>query len=216
MATKKQMMAVGAAMAVALVVPGWARAEEPGPAKTAGVAAARAGGDEAPASPAPVVDGDYRIGPEDTLDIAVWNNTAISRTVPVRPDGKISLPLLNDVQAAGLTPMQLREVLVKRLADYMPTPEVSVIVREVHSFKVSVMGEVKKAGQYELKSRATVLDVIALAGGFTEFAARSRIVILRPNGGAVKRVAFNYNKAVGSEVPPDELFLQPGDVVVVP
>src|SRR2546427_12731371 len=79
----------------------------------------------------------YTIGPDDLLDIAVWNNTAISRTVPVRPDGKISLPLLNDVQAAGLTPMQLREELVKRLADYMPTPEVSVIVPEVHSFKLA-------------------------------------------------------------------------------
>src|SRR5437867_1494180 len=88
--------------------------------------------------------GDYRIGPEDVLDIAVWNNTAISRTVPVRPDGKISLPLLNDVQAAGLTPMQLRDVLIKKLAEYIPAPEVSVIVREVHSIKVSVIGEVKR------------------------------------------------------------------------
>src|SRR5690348_103192 len=75
---------------------------------------------------------DYRIGPEDVLDISVWNNTAISRTVPVRPDGKISLPLLNDVQAAGFTPMQLRAILMKKLAEYMPTPEVSIIVREVH------------------------------------------------------------------------------------
>jgi polysaccharide export outer membrane protein len=160
--------------------------------------------------------GDYRIGPEDLLDIAVWNNTAISRTVPVRPDGKISLPLLNDVQAAGLTAMQLREVLVKKLTDYIPTPELSVIVREVRSFKVSVLGEVKKAGQYELKSRTTVLDVIALSGGFTEFAARSRIVILRPNGTTVKRVPFNYNKAVAPEAQQQDLFLQPGDVVVVP
>src|SRR5207245_1072171 len=123
---------------------------------------------------------------------------------------------LNDVQAAGLTPMQLRDVLEKKLAEYMPTPEVSVIVKEVHSFKVSVLGEVKKAGQYELKSRTTVLDIIALAGGFTEFAARSRIVILRPDGTAVKRVPFNYNKAVVQEAQPQEMFLQPGDVVVVP
>ena len=160
--------------------------------------------------------GDYKIGPEDILDIAVWNNTAISRTVPVRPDGKISLPLLHDVQAAGLTPMELREVLVKRLADYMPTPEVSVIVREVHSFKVSVLGEVKKPGQFELKSSSTVLDVIALAGGFTEFAARSRIVILRQAGATVKRVPFNYNNALSPGARPEDLFLRPGDVVVVP
>ena len=188
-------------VAISLVSAAWARAEEP----------ARAAQPGALGGP-----GDYRIGPEDLLDIAVWNNTAISRAVPVRPDGKISLPLLNDVQAAGLTPMQLRDVLGKKLADYMPTPEISVIVKEVHSFKVSVLGEVKKAGQYELKSRTTVLDVVALAGGFTEFAARSRIVILRPNGTTVKRVSFNYNKAITPDVAPDDLFLQPGDVVVVP
>src|SRR5436853_7141253 len=106
---------------------------------------------EEPGSESTPEQGDYRIGPEDVLDIAVWNNTAISRTVPVRPDGKISLPLLNDTQAAGLTPMELREVLVKRLADYMPTPEVSVIVREGHSSKVSVRGESKQHGQFDLE-----------------------------------------------------------------
>src|SRR5205807_2423701 len=170
----------------------------------------------APPPGATTAAGDYKIGPEDLLDIAVWNNTAISRTVPVRPDGKISLPLLNDVQAAGLTPMQLREVLVKRLADYMPTPEVSVIVREVHSFKVSVLGEAKKPGQYELKSRSTVLDVIALAGGFTEFAARSRLVILRQAGATIKRVPFNYNNAASPHARTADFFRPPRDAVVVP
>jgi polysaccharide biosynthesis/export protein len=205
-----------AAIGGLLVVAGYARAEDSAAAKPSLVTAPRTGGAELPGALTPAVDGDYRIGPEDTLDIVVWNNTAISRAVPVRPDGKISLPLLNDLQAAGLTPMQLRDTLSKKLSDYMPTPEVSVIVREVHSFKVSVIGEVKKAGQYELKSRTTVLDVIALAGGFTEFAARARIVILRANGAAVRRVSFNYNRAISSEVPSEELFLQPGDVVVVP
>ena len=198
MTTGRRILAVAAVLLVSAV---WAWAEEPPRAAPPGAIA---------------VPGDYKIGPEDLLDVAVWNNTAISRAVPVRPDGKISLPLLNDVQAAGLTPMQLREALAKKLTDYMPTPEVSVIVKEVHSFKVSVLGEVKKAGQYELKSRTTVLDVVALAGGFTEFAARSRIVILRPNGTTVKRVSFNYNKAITPDVAPDDLFLQPGDVVVVP
>lgn len=207
-----------AAAAVSLVITVCAWAEEPVAAKRPGATAARAAAEEPLAAPPRVAaaDGDYKIGPEDLLDIAVWNNTAISRAVPVRPDGKISLPLLNDVQAAGLTPMELRDVLAKSLAEYMPTPEVSVIVREVHSFKVSVLGEVKKAGQFELKSRTTVLDVIALAGGFTEFAARSRIVILRPSGATVKRVPFNYNKAVSSGAQQEDLFLQPGDVVLVP
>lgn len=159
---------------------------------------------------------DYRIGPEDLLDIAVWNNNAISRTVPVRPDGKISLPLINDVQAAGLTPNQLRSVLLKKLAEFIPQPEVSVIVREVHSFKISVIGEVKKTGRHELKGRATVLDVLAMAEGFGEFAARSRIVVLRPEGKSMRQIPFNYNKVISSNGGLENFYLQPGDIVVVP
>jgi polysaccharide export outer membrane protein len=178
-----------------------------------GSAAAPASG---PRSESTHEQGDYRIGPEDVLDISVWNNAAISRTVPVRPDGKISLPLLNDVQAAGLTPMQLRDALNKKLAEYIPTPEVSVIVREVHSFKVSVIGEVKKPGRHELKSRATVLDALAMAEGLGEFAARGRIVILRPDGNTLKRIPFNYNKVVSADGELENFLLQPGDIIVVP
>ncbi len=170
---------------------------------------------QAPAT-VPRDGGQYRIGPEDVVEVSVWNNTALSRTVPVRPDGKLSLPLLNDVPAAGLTPMELREILMNRLAEYMPTPEVSVILREVHSFKVSVIGEVKKPDRYELGSRATVLDVLAMAGGFTEFAARTRIVILRHDGTDVKRVSFNYNAIVSANGDRANFLLQPGDVVLVP
>ncbi|OGB95871.1 MAG: hypothetical protein A3G35_06600 [candidate division NC10 bacterium RIFCSPLOWO2_12_FULL_66_18] len=159
---------------------------------------------------------EYQIGPEDVLDIAVWNNTSISRTVPVRPDGKISLPLLTDVQAAGLTPAQLREALMKRLAEYVPSPEVSVIVREVHSFKVSVIGEVKTPGRFELKSQATVLDILAQAGGLSEFASRSKIVVFRPEGGSVRRIPFNYNKVTSPGGEQENFFLQPGDIVMVP
>ncbi|HKR78809.1 MAG TPA: polysaccharide biosynthesis/export family protein [Nitrospira sp.] len=160
--------------------------------------------------------GEYRIGPEDMLDISVWNNSAISRTVPVRPDGKISLPLVNDVQAAGLTPNQLRSVLLKKLAEYVPSPEVSVIVREVHSFKVSVIGEVKKTGRHELKGRATVLDILAMAEGFGEFAGRGRIVVLRPEGKTMRQIPFNYNKVMSSNGALENFFLQPGDIIVVP
>ena len=161
-------------------------------------------------------EGDYRIGPEDLLDISVWNNPPLNRTAPVRPDGMISLPLLNDVQAAGLTPMQLRELLTKRLTEYMPNPEVSVIVREVNRFKVSVLGEVRKPGRFDFKSKATVLDAIALAGGLSDYAARSRIVIIRQqDNGPTKRIPVNYNKIVSASSD-DDFFLQPGDVVVVP
>jgi polysaccharide export outer membrane protein len=163
-----------------------------------------------------VVGADYKIGPEDVLDVAVWNNPAISRTTPVRPDGMISLPLLNDMQAAGLTPMQLRDQIAKKLAEYLPNPEVSVIVREVNHFKISVLGEVKKPGRYDFKSQATVLDAIAVAGGLSDFAARSKIVILRNDGSGTKRIPVNYNKIVSASAEQDDVKLQPGDIVMVP
>jgi len=159
---------------------------------------------------------EYRIGPEDTLLVSVWKNDAISKTVPVRPDGMVSLPLVHDVRAAGLTPLELRDVLAKKLAEYIPNPEVSVIVTEVRSFKVSVIGEVVKPARYELKSRTTVLDVLALAGGLNEFAARTRIVILRTDGKVMRRIPFNYNKVIAVGGERDNLSLQPGDVIVVP
>jgi polysaccharide biosynthesis/export protein len=177
--------------------------------------AARPAGAEAPqANGARSAEPDaYRIGPEDMLAISVWKNDALSRSVPVRPDGKISLPLLNDVQAAGLTPAELREALTKKLTEFLPSPEVSVIVLDVRSFKVSVIGEVAKPSRYELKSWTTVADALAMAGGFTQFAARSRIVILRPEGTTMKRIPFNYNKLAGEQ---ENFYLRNGDIVLVP
>lgn len=160
--------------------------------------------------------GEYRIGPADVLQISVWKHEAVSRAVPVRPDGMISLPLVNEVRAAGLTPMQLRDVLKERLAEYIPNPEISVVVQEVHSFAVSVLGEVRTAGRYEFKSRATVLDVLARAGGLTEFAARSRIVILKPMGDAMRRISFNYDKVIAAPDEHQNIFVQPGDIIIVP
>ncbi len=161
------------------------------------------------------VAGDYQIGSEDVLDISVWKNTELSKTVPVRPDGKISLPLVNDIQAAGLTPAALREELTMRLSEFVPSPEVSVIVREVHSVKVAVVGAVKTPGRYELKSPATVLELIALSQGLTEFASRDRIVVLRQEGGSTKRIPFNYRKvADGNEQ--ENFLVRPGDIIVVP
>jgi polysaccharide export outer membrane protein len=158
---------------------------------------------------------DYRIGPEDILDISVWKNPELSRTVPVRPDGKVSLPLVNDIQAAGLTPTGLRRQLIDRLSEYIPAPEVAVIVREVHSMKVAVVGAVKTPGRYELKSAATVLELIALAQGFTDFASRDRIVILRQENGESRRIPFNYGKVAGGDEQ-SNLVVQPGDIIVVP
>jgi polysaccharide export outer membrane protein len=159
---------------------------------------------------------EYLIGPEDVLDITVWKNCPdLCRTVPVRPDGKMSLPLVNDVQAAGLTPMDLREHLTQQLAEYLPSPEVSVIVREVHNFKVAVVGSVKMPGDYELKSQATVLELLARAQGLTEFANRDKIVVLRQNGTKTDRIQFNYRK-VAEGHDQDNFYVRAGDVIVVP
>jgi polysaccharide biosynthesis/export protein len=158
---------------------------------------------------------EYEIGPEDVLDISVWKNPELSRKVPVRPDGRISLPLVNDIQAAGLTPTELRQELTKRLAEYVPTPEVAVVVQEVQSLKVAVVGAVKTPGRFMLRSPATVLECLALAQGLTEFAARERIVVLRQNGATTQRIPFNYRKvAEGSEQ--DNFFVKAGDIIVVP
>jgi polysaccharide biosynthesis/export protein len=170
---------------------------------------------------------EYVIGPEDILDIAVWDNTQLTRTVPVRPDGKISLPLLDDVKAAGLTPMQLRQFLTTALAPYIPIATVSVIVREVHSFKVTVIGEVKAPGRYELKSQSTVLDVLAMAGGLTEFAERSRIVVIRRQAGGTRQIPFAFdrldtrnsaarNGSAAKQGIQHNFDLEPGDIVLVP
>ena len=181
-------------------------------AVAAAVLASSAG--SAPAA-APSPDGAYTIGPEDILDITVWNNAGLSRTVPVRPDGKISLPLLDDVQAAGITPKQLKADLARRLAKYIASPEVSVIVREIHSRKVAVVGEVRKPGRYDVGSRASVLDAIALAGGFNDFARRSKMVILRVEGSTVTRIPCDYDKVVAN-AQLETFLLQPGDTLIVP
>jgi polysaccharide biosynthesis/export protein len=174
-----------------------------------------------PARPGP----EYRIGPEDTLTVSVWQNAELTRTVPVRPDGKISLPLLNDIQAAGLTPMELRDQIKTRLADFAPATEVSVIVGEVQSFKVTVMGKVLKPDRYRLGSPTTVLDILGLAGGFQEYANEEKILILRPEPLAgqgrnatqtFKRMYFNYKRLVTTGGEGENFALQSGDIVVVP
>jgi polysaccharide export outer membrane protein len=159
---------------------------------------------------------EYRIGPEDVLDVTLWNHPDVARVVPVRPDGRISLPLVNDVVVTGLTSQQLRDILIQKFMPFVPNPEVSIIVREIHSFKVSVLGNVRTPGRFELKSRATVLDALALAQGLTEFAERRRIVVLRHDGTQVKRIRFDYDDSVSESGASTVMFLRPGDTVFVP
>jgi polysaccharide export outer membrane protein len=169
------------------------------------------------ASQKAIAPSDYVIGPEDVLQVSVWKNETLSRVVPVRPDGKISLPLLHDVQASGLTAMQLRDKISRALGEFMPNPEVSVIVTDVRSFRVSVMGEVQRPGVLLLKSSTTVLEAIAMAGGFRDFASPSKIVVVRkdPNG-QTQKIPFNYNRAIKNGETEDNLYLKTGDVIVVP
>ena len=167
------------------------------------------------AAPMPVAP-DYVIGPEDLLLVSVWKKETLSRQLPVRPDGKISMPLLHDIDAAGFTPLQLRDKIATALAEYMPNPEVSVTVLEVRSYRVSVLGEVQRPGVLQLKAPTTVLEALAMAGGFRDFASPSKIIIFRKDEkGETRRLRFNYNRAVGS-AGEDNLTLRSGDVVVVP
>src|SRR5256885_7081154 len=168
-----------------------------------------------PAVGVPVAS-DYVIGAEDLLQVSIWKNEAMSRTLPVRPDGKISLPLLHDIQAAGLTPLQLRDKIAAALGEFMPNPEVSVTVMEVKSYRVSVLGEVQKPGVLQLKAPTTVMEALALAGGFKDFASPSKIIIFRKDGsGQTQRLRFNYNRAIGNGGE-QNVSLKTGDVVVVP
>jgi len=170
-----------------------------------------------PAMQKSVASSEYVIGPEDVLQVSVWKNDTLSRVVPVRPDGKISLPLLQDVQAAGLTTMQLRDKISRALGEFMPNPEVSVIVTDVRSFRVSVMGEVQRPGVLLLKSSTTVLEAIAMAGGFRDFASPSKIVVVRKDAaGQTQKIPFNYNRAIKNGEVEDNLYLKTGDVIVVP
>src|SRR6267142_5879048 len=184
-------------------------------AQQASVKAAPKASLAAPAMGVPVAS-DFVIGPEDMLQISIWKNEAMSRTLPVRPDGKISLPLLHDITAAGLTPLQLRDKIAAALGEFMPNPEVSVSVMQVNSYRVSVLGEVQKPGVLQLKAPTTVLEALALAGGFRDFASPSKIIIFRKDAsGQTQKLRFNYNRAVGS-AGEENVSLKSGDVVVVP
>ena len=158
----------------------------------------------------------YVIGSEDVLYIHVWKEESLIRTVTVRIDGNISLPLVNEVRAAGLTPLELKELLTKKLTTYIENPIVSVTVMEANSTKVYVSGEVRTPGVYRLRSETTILQIIPLAGGFSEWANQKKILIIRKENGKEKRITVNYKKAVSGEDPGSNVILKAGDTVIVP
>lgn len=157
----------------------------------------------------------YVIGLDDLLTVHFWGDTQMSGEVVVRPDGKISLPLLNDVQAAGYSPEQLGELLEKAAAKYVADPDATVIVREIRSRKVFVLGEVAKPGAVTLNGDMNVLQLLASVGGLLEYADKSDIVVLRKEDGRERRLKFNYNDVVKGKNVQQNILLQPGDTVVV-
>jgi polysaccharide export outer membrane protein len=162
-------------------------------------------------------DKDYVIGAEDVLAINVWREPELSRSVPVRPDGKISLPLVGDISVSGLTPRLLQARLTNELDSYIRKPKVTVIVQEVNSRKFYIIGQVQKPGSYSLAAHVAILDALAMAGGFRDFAKVQQIYLLRlMSGGARKRIQFDYKAAVNGKNSYRDIELQPGDTLVVP
>jgi len=165
---------------------------------------------------AATTDPAYVIGPEDVLDINIWKEPDVSRVVPVRPDGKISLPLVNDVQAAGLTPPQLAANVTDRLRKFLNEPQVTVIVTGINSQRVFVVGEVLRAGAFPLIPGMTVLQALSSAGGFTTFADVKKVHVLRLANGKHVELPFNYREVLKGDNPDQNIKLEPGDTVVVP
>lgn len=162
-------------------------------------------------------DDSFVIGNDDVLAINVWKEPEISRPVPVRSDGKISLPLVGELQAAGRTPLKLEQDIAAKLKDYIAEPEVTVIVQQINSQKFNVLGQVNKPGSYVLTNAATVLDGIALAAGFRDFAKQKAIYVLRQNAdGSQTRIPFNYKEVVKGKNTAQNIKLQPRDTIVVP
>jgi polysaccharide export outer membrane protein len=159
---------------------------------------------------------EYRIGPQDIVKIDVWKEAEITRTIPVRPDGKISLPLLNDVQAAGLTAMQLAGNIRDGLTKFLTNPQVTVTVTEINSRRVYLTGEVARSGAIPLLPNMTALQAISSTGGFTQFAKQKDIYVLRVENGKQVKHPFNYKEVIKGKHPEENILLQPGDVIVVP
>lgn len=210
--TKRIAAAVVTAMACALLVAGPAVARQKKTSPSTTPAGASSGSLNAPAGPT------YIIAPGDVLDISVWKEPDLSfRGLPVRPDGKISLPLINDVPAAGLTATQLADSITQKLKKYVEDPLVTVVVTEVNSQRYYVLGEVAHAGVFPLLPGITVLQALSAAGGFTEFANPKKVYILRnKNGGQQQKFPFNYKDVVQGKNLDENIVLKPGDTIIVP
>jgi polysaccharide biosynthesis/export protein len=178
-------------------------------------AAAKITADAPVAAPMPH-NNKFVIGNDDVLAINVWKEPDISRSIPVRSDGKISLPLVGEVQAAGLTPLKLEQDIAGKLRNYISEPEVTVMVQQVNSQKFNILGQVVRPGSYVIANSPTVLDAIALAGGFREFAKQKSVYVLRQGAEGELRLKFNYKEVVQGKDMSQNVKLQPGDTIIVP
>lgn len=158
---------------------------------------------------------DYQIGKSDVLEINVWKEEALTRTVNVRKDGKITLPLIDDIQAAGRTPMELKRVIQETMSEYIESPSVTVIVQSQNSKQFYIIGEIANTGAYPLVKDLTIIQGIALAGGFTEWADRDDILLLRRNEGGNKRINIDYYEIVSGESKKQNVMLQADDTIIV-
>jgi polysaccharide biosynthesis/export protein len=162
-------------------------------------------------------DDSFVIGNDDVLAINVWKEPDLSRSIPVRSDGRISLPLIGEVQASGRTPLRLEQEIAGKLQPYLEEPEVTVIVQQINSEKFNILGQVAKPGSYPITNSARILDAIALAGGCKDFAKRSSIYILRRNpDGSESRIPFNYKDVIKGKNMTQNIKLRPHDTIVVP
>jgi polysaccharide biosynthesis/export protein len=165
----------------------------------------------------PASDDSFIVGPEDVLAINVWKEPDVSRSVPVRSDGKISLPLVGELQASGQTPRQLEREISTKLQNFISEPEVTVIVQEAKSQRFNILGQVARPGSYLLSNTSTVLDAIALAGGFRDFAKKKSIYVLRQNpDGTQSHLAFNFKEVIQGKNSDQNVRLKPRDTVVIP
>lgn len=201
---------------VLLITHGTLHAETGRPAPSATTPMAQSG--EKLDKPSLIVTSDYLIGPEDVLEITVWRNTDLSKLVTVRPDGKISLPLIGDISAVGRTAAQLSEDISVKLKEFKENPQVSIVVKEVNSYAIYVLGEVAHPGKFPLKSKTTLLQAITIAGGFTPTAARNKIVIFRfaKEGSGQIKLKASYDDIVLRDGSNQNVELKPGDQIVVP
>lgn len=167
----------------------------------------------APAAASPG-QSEYRLGPEDVIEVFVWKEPELSTTVVIRPDGRISLPLANELEASGKTAVQLQQEITERLGQFIAQPVVNVMVKQINSLKISVLGEVRKPDVYRIKNRVTVLDAIAMAGGFTDLARPNRVIVLRNTPSGPQRLKVNVKQAVADESGAP-FYLQPLDTVYV-